>query len=101
MKQLIAIHEVIRDGKNGKPEAIAPGKGFSAEDELAEVLLAAGAAKLDPATVAEQDGPLDLSSMKKDELIALAEVRQVAIDPTSTKAVIIAALEAAEQDSLV
>lgn len=101
MKQLIAIHEVIRDGKNGKPEAIAPGKGFAAEDELAEVLLAAGAAKLDPATVAEQDGPLDLSSMKKDELIALAEVRQVVIDPTSTKAVIIAALEAAEQDSLV
>lgn len=96
MKQLIAIHEVIRDGKNGKPEAIAPGKGFSAEDELAEVLLAVGAAKLDPATVAAQDGPLDLSSMKKDELIALAEVRQVAIDPTSTKAVIIAALEAAE-----
>lgn len=101
MKQLIAIHEVIRDGKNGKPEAIAPGKGFSAEDELAEVLLSAGAAKLDPATVSEQDGPLDLSSMKKDELIALAEVRQVAIDPTSTKAVIIAALEAAEQENLV
>lgn len=100
MKHLIAIHEIIRDGKNGKPEAVAPGKGFSAEDELAEVLLAAGAAKLDPATVAEQ-GPLDLKSMKKDELIALAEVRQVAIDPDSTKAVIIAALEAADQDSLV
>ena len=101
MKHLIAIHEVVRDGKNGKPEAIAPGKGFSAEDELADMLLAAGAAKLDPTTVSEQDGPLDLASLKKDELIALAETRQVAIDPAATKAVIIAALEAADQDSLV
>lgn len=101
MKHLIAVHEIIRDDAQGKPEAIAPGRGFSAKDELADMLLGAGAAKLDLSTVSEQDGPLDLSTLKKDELIALAEVRQVVIDPTATKAVIIAALEAAEQENLV
>lgn len=97
MKQLIAIHEVVRDGENGKSEVIAPGKGFSATDELTDVLLSLGAARIDAATVAEAE-VVDLKKLNKADLLALAESRQIAVDPEATKAVIIAALEAAEDD---
>lgn len=100
MKQLIAIHEVICDDENGKSVARAPGTGFSASDEVADMLVDLGAARLDGDTVAEQGDEVDLRKLNKAQLLALAEKRQVAVDPESTKAVIVAALEAAE-DSMI
>ena len=100
MKQLIAIHEVICDDENGKSVARAPGTGFSASDEVATMLVDLGAARHDELTVAELTGDLDLKKLNKAQLLALAEDRQVAVDPDATTAVIVAALEAAE-DSLV
>ena len=104
MKHLIAIHEVIRDGENGKSEAIAPGKAFSASDELASLLLDLGAACLDEVSVAVQAAgdSDDLMKLKKDELITLAAERQVEIGENATKADIVAALNAAyAEDELV
>lgn len=99
MKQLIAIHEVIRDGKDGKSEAIAPNTGFSASDELASLLLDLGAARLDDSTVAVQESDeTDLMKLKKDDLIALAAERQVEIGENATKADIVAALNAADAE---
>lgn len=106
MKQLIAIHEVIRDGENGKSEAIAPGKGFSASEELASLLLDLGAARLDDSVVAvqsaEESAEVDLMKLKKDDLVALAAERQVEIGENATKAEIVEALNAADaEDELV
>ena len=48
MASLIAIHEIIRTGKDGKREAIAPGKPFEATGKEVDFFLNAGAAKRDP-----------------------------------------------------
>lgn len=46
MPQLIAVHEIHRPGKNGKPEVIAPGKPFSANaDEVKFFVDQTGAAR--------------------------------------------------------
>jgi hypothetical protein len=100
MKHLIAIHEVVCDDENGKSVAVAPGKAFSVSDEVAALLLEAGAAKSDDAPVSVQGEEVVLSKLNKAQLLALAEDRKVAVDPEATKAVIIAALEVAE-DSII
>lgn len=46
---------------------------------------------------AEQE-PAGLSSLKKDDLIALAEEKNIEVDPKATKADLVDAIEAAEQD---
>lgn len=100
MKLLIAIHEVVCDDANGKSVAYAPKTGFSASDEVADMLVELGAARLDEETVAVQGDDVDLRKLNKAQLLAVAEQRQVAVDPDATKAVIVAALEAAA-DSII
>lgn len=97
MPQLIAIHEIHCDDANGKSQVIAPGKSFSASDDLAKELLGLNAARVDESVAADSgEGDSDLNKLTKAQLLALAEERQVAVEPTANKAAIIAALEAAD-----
>ena len=101
MKQLVAIHVIIRGDEDGKLERIEPGKSFSAENKEADDLLARGAARLavkdseaqDDAE--EQGGEVNLEDMAKNELIAHAKEHGIEVDEAATKAVILAAIQAA------
>lgn len=70
MKALVAVHEIIL----GRGNVVSPGDSFHAEDDVADFLLAAGAATADEAEEAEVvEQPKSKKATKKadadDELV--------------------------------
>jgi len=96
MKALVAIHEIVL----GRGNVVSPGDSFQAEDDVASFLLAAGAAQVDEAEDAQLvEGPgTDLSKLNKAALVALAAERGVEIEADATKAQIIEALSAQDEE---
>lgn len=106
MKQLVAIHVVIRGDEAGKIERIEPGESFSSEDKEAEDLLACDAARLAVkgdavAETADKDDEAKLEDLTKAQLIEHAKEHGIEVDEKATKAVILAAVQAAGSDDLV
>lgn len=115
MKQLTAIHEIVRDAANGGRETIAPGKRFAGSDADAEYLVKIGAAKLvetsaAPAPVAAAPAqstqalggtgahPRDLSKLKKPELLDIAQGLEIEGADGMTAAQLIEAIQAEETE---
>ena len=117
MKQLTAIHEIVRDAAKGGRETIAPGKRFAGSDADAEYLVKIGAAKLvetsaapAPAPVAAApaqstpapggtgEPPRDLAKLKKPELLEIAQGLEIEGADGMTAAQLIEAIQAEETE---
>lgn len=68
MSNLVAVHEIIQKGADGKREVIAPGTAFTASDRDAEFYLKVGAARESHAVTEEPD----LAKLKKADLVEIA-----------------------------
>ncbi len=107
MPKKIVHHTVIlhREGKRIQPQI---GKAFDFTDAEHDSILGANPRALKPLKQVEDDAnsqphpfdkdgdgnpDVDLSTLKKDELLALAAERGVDVAPTATKAQIIDAIE--------
>lgn len=111
MTKLVAIHQLhLAGAAKGTVEVIEPGQVFVArEDELtltnggihaaareynAETDKALKVfARSDASAVAEAGGQVDLKTLKKAELIALAKAEGIEIDEAATNAVLIKTIE--------
>ncbi|MCQ4311697.1 hypothetical protein NAV33_07285 [Pseudomonas stutzeri] len=114
MKQLIAIHEVVRMGADKTREVIAPKKSFTATEKDAEYLVRVGAARMGAAVTEEPaiavpasgstddtDPKRDLTKLLKPELQEIAKGLEIEGYEAMTVAQLreaIEAEEAAEED---
>lgn len=89
MPQLIAVHEIHRPGKGGKPEVITPGKAFKAtEAEMKQLVEVFGAARLPleedrlPASAEDEDGgstETKPEELNMKDLVALAKKLEITV----------------------
>lgn len=101
MKQLIAIHEVIRVGTDKVRETIAPKKTFTASDKEADYLVRVGAARLGAALAEDSSDstdtpPRDLTKLLKPELQEIAKGLEIEGYEAMTVAQLREAIEAEE-----
>lgn len=99
MPNLVAMHEIIQKGADGKREVIAPGTAFTANGIDADFYLKVGAARESDViegevdTGAGDDEGQELAKLKKAELLEMARSSGADVSDALTKAELITLIQ--------